>query len=372
MNPTLSPHPRVTVRDRNIQRLLEYTGLHHGHLALLHSVAGDLDDLHDAIAERFYEHVLAQPELGRIIERNSTVARLRATLVRYVGTLWSGVYDDATVAHRVTIGTVHDRIQLPLGAYLGAFTQIDHVVSARLIERHAHTPEHLAELLVAWRTLTQTDMTIVAQSFIDARDNRLTSLLETLSATSQEVAAQTNEARQSVDRCAHATETGTASVGDAWSAVELMNTAIEEVRGSVEQFSDQLKQIEEIVTTIDSISGQTKLLSLNARIEAARAGEHGRGFAVVAEEVGVLAARTADSLKAISQHNATSATTLDGVTAAITAAVAEVSRVQTATTQARVGFAEADAAVSAVAAMIAEIEGGMESIVRQASHDARQ
>ena len=61
-----------------------------------------------------------------------------------------------------------------------------------------------------------------------------------------------------------------------------------------------VNRINELVSTIMSISRQTGMLSMNASIEAARAGEAGRGFAVVAEEIRNLAGQTSEVVQNIS------------------------------------------------------------------------
>lgn len=94
---------------------------------------------------------------------------------------------------------------------------------------------------------------------------------------------------------------GMAIVSDLSEKTVIVNNNGSLVYQAMLELRDKTDEIGRITETITSIANKTNMLSLNASIESARAGEAGKGFAVVANEVGTLAAQTAQSVKNITQ-----------------------------------------------------------------------
>ncbi|MBE6051263.1 MAG: hypothetical protein E7214_11625 [Clostridium sp.] len=88
--------------------------------------------------------------------------------------------------------------------------------------------------------------------------------------------------------------TGVEKVNVLNSNVTNIYTNIDKVVSLMDTLLEKDKQISNILVTLNGITEQTNMLSLNASIEAARAGDAGKGFAVVAEEVRKLADSSKD------------------------------------------------------------------------------
>lgn len=115
---------------------------------------------------------------------------------------------------------------------------------------------------------------------MSASVEQMISSIEVISRNSAEAKAQADESTMLA-------QGGGTAVGEAVSAMKLIQKSSE--------------QINDIIQVISEIASQTNLLALNAAIEAARAGEHGLGFAVVADEVRKLAERSSEAAKEITQ-----------------------------------------------------------------------
>ncbi|MDV7341091.1 methyl-accepting chemotaxis protein [Terasakiella sp. A23] len=84
--------------------------------------------------------------------------------------------------------------------------------------------------------------------------------------------------------------------------VEDLSRNVGSAMAELKKLSQLTAHIETIVQNVTEVSGQVRMLGLNAAIEAARAGQAGKGFAIVAGEIKMLAQQSEQSSQAISDQ----------------------------------------------------------------------
>lgn len=143
----------------------------------------------------------------------------------------------------------------------------------------------------------------VSKSSTDIKNNaettannvvQVTSESQNLSTNSLTIASSIQELSQSISSISE-------NMNNSVEVGELAESFTDKTNSAIDNLSDKISEIGQVLGIISSIADQTNLLALNATIEAARAGELGKGFAVVANEVKELANQTQNSTKNINQ-----------------------------------------------------------------------
>lgn len=159
-------------------------------------------------------------------------------------------------------------------------------------DQSAQVTENIAKSIASVSQLTALQVTAV---------NSAGDHVETV-ATGIETSAETlQEAAETTKAAVDLAKTGADTIDNAVEQMHSIEETVNHLAAVVTKLGERSKEIGQIVDTISGIAGQTNLLALNAAIEAARAGELGKGFAVVAEEVRKLAEQSQTAAKEIEQ-----------------------------------------------------------------------
>ena len=189
------------------------------------------------------------------------------------------------------------------------------------------------------------------------QQNNLSEVVETINEMNITMGSVADSAGAAVESANEASRQASEGSTVLAATIDSINTLASQVNGASETISvlaNAIHNIESVLTVIDSISEQTNLLALNAAIEAARAGDSGRGFAVVAEEVRNLSLQIQSETEGISKS-------INALQNDASRAVAEM---QQGSTQAHATVEQADAANSALDAIMAAI-----AMIREMNHN---
>ena len=116
-----------------------------------------------------------------------------------------------------------------------------------------------------------------------------TATVEEIKHTSQVSSEKAKFVSDESQKAAAVAKSGKSAVDQTIEIMKAIRHQMDAVAESILSLSAQGQTIGEIITTVDELAAQSKLLAVNASIQAAQAGDEGKGFAVVAQEVRSLA-----------------------------------------------------------------------------------
>lgn len=127
-----------------------------------------------------------------------------------------------------------------------------------------------------------------------------------LSGHTGDIRKAVGEVRERTEGLSQSMEASASGVGEAAQHVSTMRLnaqrsrkAVITLRGHMRSLRNKSREVTHVVSLVESVAHQTKLLSLNASVEAARAGAAGKAFSIVAQEVRALALSTEDAARRI-------------------------------------------------------------------------
>ncbi|MER2109015.1 MAG: globin-coupled sensor protein [Solibacillus sp.] len=281
-------------------------------------------DLHiDKIVESFYRNLGLENGLIGIINKHSSVDKLKVTLRRHICEMFAGEIDTEYFEKRKRIARVHVHIGLETKWYISAFQNL-FLDFLHLVQKSIANSQDQFKILAAISKILNFEQQVVLEEYeavvermkaeIVAEKERISRLIisstENLAAISEETNAAFEElAVQSKEMISHtkgAMDVSTLAEGQATQGknqlqqhavtMQNINTAVMHIARESEQLSEISREMGSIMDVVTTIANQTNLLALNAAIEAARAGDAGKGFGVVASEVRKLSEQTKESV----------------------------------------------------------------------------
>ena len=318
----------LNITDQQVRKHIQFIGLTKEDLFHTFLLKPLFEQHIDCITSSFYNAIENNKELMEMINKYSSINRLKRTLRTHFLDLISGQLTDDDLKRMYKIAYRHVQIGVDEAWYIAAYQNLLNSIVDMLKEHLVYKDD----FVIAFKSITKlmnVEQQIVLQSYqkeykklkdelekqkkekllnlVQLNTNRLAELSEDTKALIEEVNAQIREFSEiAITRYEAAASTEAEALSGKKELKNQANLMINiqkqttEISTKMHDLENASEKINNIVSIVTSIAEQTNLLALNAAIESARAGEYGKGFSVVASEVRKLAEETKKSVLGVS------------------------------------------------------------------------
>lgn len=282
----------------------------------------------DQIVSSFYFNLEKEPSLIELINKYSTIERLKETLNLHLIELFEGKIDQEFINKRNRIAQAHVRIGLETRWYICAFQNLqlhlfDLVVSyftnsedtfiamrtitklinleqQLVLEAYEQENEKIRQLFKEKEDLVKWELNHAVEELAGSMEYTNKSIFQ-MSEQTEEILKLSKLHTEFAKKTSEKSFSGKNQLENQNENMQTINQKVIEISKELDYLEGISKEISNIVELVTNIAEQTNLLALNAAIEAARAGEVGKGFTVVAQEVKKLAEETKVSVSKVSE-----------------------------------------------------------------------
>jgi len=152
------------------KRFLEFDGRDVRRLEGMHDLA---QRSVDSTIEAFYEHLLGFPETAAFFRDPEVLEYARSREKEYFLRLTEGDYEQEYVEDRLRLGTVHERIGLPIRLFLGMYAFYLRQIAPGILEQYSDEPAEAFEALHSVTKLLFFDIGLGVDTYMFQRERTI-------------------------------------------------------------------------------------------------------------------------------------------------------------------------------------------------------
>jgi rsbT co-antagonist protein RsbR len=167
------PSVGAEISEQELVRRKDFLEFRDDDLANLASINEVARRYADSVIEDFYKHLLSFEESSVFFRDPQVLERVKRAQQEYFLRLTQGNYNLAYAENRLKIGAIHERIGLPVKAYLGMYNYYLRAVATRLAEAYRDAPEQAWSGFLSLMKLTFLDIGLAIDTYINSRERTI-------------------------------------------------------------------------------------------------------------------------------------------------------------------------------------------------------